>query len=366
MFGINQYVPILKGKEGEFMALQRLSPEVRAGLTPFIDVQQREKAPQWIAKKLLKSWGVMRPIFLDFRYLSPSPETLLDSHPIVEMAQLARDQELRVIIALGHERSDEYVAAVRRAREICSCQVCVRLTPESMSDLAFLRDGIPKLLEQAGAVQQFAHLLLDFGFVEPHEVNAKAALAVRALTTVKNLHAYSSVILVATGFPFNLMGIPMDHVIDRTEVALWDRVRDAGVPRVPIFGDYGIAHPEVDNTMDPRKMNPSPSVRYTAEGKWVIIKRRSKKRKSKPTKGKVATRKRDYTPFLQVCRDLMGQDVYCGREFSRGDEEIFRIARGTKKEPGPGSPTVWRRIGTNHHLSFVVLREANHFAGKKP
>ena len=38
MFGYKHYVPILKGKDGEFRALARLTPSVRRKITPFIDI----------------------------------------------------------------------------------------------------------------------------------------------------------------------------------------------------------------------------------------------------------------------------------------------------------------------------------------
>jgi hypothetical protein len=38
MFGYKHYVPILKGKDGEFRALEHLTPKIRRNLTPFIDI----------------------------------------------------------------------------------------------------------------------------------------------------------------------------------------------------------------------------------------------------------------------------------------------------------------------------------------
>lgn len=43
MFGSSHYVPILKGKEGEFKALSTLSSAAKARLTPFIDIPRRDK-----------------------------------------------------------------------------------------------------------------------------------------------------------------------------------------------------------------------------------------------------------------------------------------------------------------------------------
>ena len=64
-------------------------------------------------------------------------------------------------------------------------------------------------------------------------------------------------------------------------------------------------------------------------------------------------------PFRRLCVDLTGRKEYCGEDFSPGDQELYLRARGSK---GPGNPTVWREIGTSHHLSFVVLKESSRFA----
>ncbi len=42
MFGYKHYVPVLKGKEGEFRALAHLPPNAKDRLTPFIDIPRRE------------------------------------------------------------------------------------------------------------------------------------------------------------------------------------------------------------------------------------------------------------------------------------------------------------------------------------
>jgi hypothetical protein len=231
-----------------------------------------------------------------------------------------------------------------------------------MANISFLKDGLPKLIESVAAVPRFSHILLDFGFLEETEIAAKTALAARALNTIGGISDYASVIAAATGFPFNLSGLAKDDRVVRSEILLFEQLKGLQLNRFPTFGDYCIAHPEVDDEMDPRLMNPSPSIRYTSLREWIILKRRRKALKTKPSKSRVKTKKRDYTPFLQVCRDLMKREEYCGPKFSPGDAEIQNRARGTRTRPGPGSPMIWRKIGTSHHLTFVVQTESNRSA----
>jgi hypothetical protein len=346
MMGINSYIPILKGKGAEFRALRFLPPSVRCELTPLIEIQRREHAAGWVANQLEKSWGPLRPILLDFPYFDGQAKLVEDA------VRLATDKSILPILVVGPERSITYRQALKTARTNHGCQICVRLPTAKMSDLSFLRTGISELLAELGATPQFSHILLDFAYLETKELNSRVALAVRALKTIGNVKDYSSVTIAATGFPFNLMGMPPDHQVSRTELILWENVVAQNPPRIPNFGDYGIAHPEVDDSLDPKKANPTPSIRYTASRDWIVLKRRSKRKaKDKSKKGKVSTRKRDYTPFRTVCQALIRRTEFCGAEFSPGDLDISRVARRTL---GTGTPIVWRRIGTSHHLCFVV------------
>lgn len=77
MFQFKHYVPILKGKMGEFGALQHLAVEVKDALSPFIDVPRvpldfPSRTPKYpleahlkkIAGKIKSSWGKSRPFFI--------------------------------------------------------------------------------------------------------------------------------------------------------------------------------------------------------------------------------------------------------------------------------------------------------------
>ena len=46
MFDYRHYVPVLKGKDGEFKALEHLQSNARDRLTPFIDIPRRDLDPK--------------------------------------------------------------------------------------------------------------------------------------------------------------------------------------------------------------------------------------------------------------------------------------------------------------------------------
>lgn len=85
-------------------------------------------------------------------------------------------------------------------------------------------------------------------------------------------------------------------------------------------------------------MRPSASIRYTCESAWLVLKGRN-------------VRDHGYEQFHDMCRDLVQRQEYSGRHFSWGDEYIDECAA---RRVSKGSLTTWRKVGTSHHLAFVV------------
>ena len=119
-------------------------------------------------------------------------------------------------------------------------------------------------------------------------------------------------------------------------------VQRASILRVPQFGDYGIAHP-IMAELDPRTMVMSANLRYTADDYWLVLKKRN-------------VNKHGYSQFIDICRDLVKLQEYSGRSFSWGDQQIADYAAGNG---GPGNAQMWRKIGTNHHLTKTIKQVAS-------
>ena len=112
--------------------------------------------------------------------------------------------------------------------------------------------------------------------------------------------------------------------------------------RLPTYSDCAIQHPKGVENFDFRTMQVSASVRYTVRNQWLLIKGESTKT----------------TPAIEQFPDLATQltyghlsGYYAGSDHCLGCIQIQDAANGVK---GLGSPGVWRRIGTIHHLTTVV------------
>ena len=129
--------------------------------------------------------------------------------------------------------------------------------------------------------------------------------------------------------------------IERTEWKLWLELvqKEQKLGRLPAFGDYAIAHPDL-TAFDPKKMKLSASVRYTGRESWVIWKGRNLKDHGSQQ-------------FNAISKLLVEHNEYTNG-ISWGDNFVQRCALGGP----PGNHEQWRKAGTSHHLELVTRQLA--------
>ncbi len=95
MFDHKHYVPILKGKQGEYSALESLSSATKSRLTPLIEVPQipwdfENEMPaksldehlDKVAAKIQNCWKSDRALFLDLLWIPEEGSMEDGSHPL--------------------------------------------------------------------------------------------------------------------------------------------------------------------------------------------------------------------------------------------------------------------------------------------
>jgi hypothetical protein len=166
------------------------------------------------------------------------------------------------------------------------------------------------------------------------------------LISIQELEKWRSLTLASSSFPENLSDFGRD-VIGKTERSDWllwrGLIKNSGsINRLPRFSDYAISHPEIPE-IDPRLMQASASIRYTADEHWLIVKGRG-------------VRLSGFSQFNELCKKLIRRPEYKGPEFSWGDWFINECAEDRE---GPGNLTTWRQVGTNHHIKLVLHQIAS-------
>lgn len=356
MFGDRHYVPILKWRQGEQLALRELDPQVRGRLTPLIEIppvtwdyendcpaKTIDEHVNGVADSIRRNWGD-RPAFIDLPWCLD--DRVSDGRLAVEKVfddLLAKDQP--AVPVTGLARSTNYQSAIRRIVARDRLGVCIRIEPEDWEDPGTLNQEVSELCDELGVRRQQCDLLIDFKSVAGVSVGSIVLLATSLLGMLDGINEWRTLIWAGSAFPENLIGIPADAMthIPRSEWQAWSNIaRRNSVARVPTFGDYAISHPEPSD-VDPRVMRMSANLRYTTSDSWLVLKGRN-------------VRQHGHEQFNALCRALVGHPDYSGPGFSWGDSYIDRCARGVD---GPGNASMWRRVGVSHHLTLVTHALAN-------
>jgi hypothetical protein len=354
------YVPILKGKEGEFAALEALDAGVRESLIPLIEIpdipydyandrpaKTLEAHVDGIGERLRRCWAG-RPLYLDLPWFDE--EQLGDGR--VAAALVFADCTRFGVIAMpviSRTSTAEYLAAAQAHAVRCGAGLCLRLLVADFEEDVDLGAEVERLLNAVARVSvDSIDLLLDLEDLGGRTESKGDVLVARSvLSMTPRSAAWRRVILAAASFPEDLSDVNAATTVTlpRHEWALWTTLRRRPSPTQRpdmIFGDYGIAHP-VPKELDPRTMRMSASIRYTTPDSWLVAKGRN-------------VRQYGFEQYFDLCRALVERPEYSGAAFSWGDGFISECAA---RRSGPGNATTWRKVGTNHHLTLVALALAN-------
>jgi hypothetical protein len=356
------YVPVLKGKEGEYGALEALATsasDVRDWIIPLVEVpdvpydyESEESAKtldqhvSGIADRLRKCWQGRR-LFIELPW-PEGEERLSDGR--VALESVLSDCAARGVPAipvLSRQKSAGYLSVAKKYLASARLGLCIRLLVGDFEEDVDLESEIGRMLSGLNSADMSSiDLVLDLEDLGPD--TGRALLVARSLfSMIPSKDRWRRVILVAASFPEDLSEVDAATItpLPRREWDLWKTLqrRPGLLPRRDlIFGDYGIAHPVIKE-LDPRTMRMSASIRYTTPDSWLVLKGRN-------------VRQYGFDQYFELSKALVRHPQYCGRDFSWGDRYISDCSEGMT---GPGNATTWRKVGTNHHLTMVVQQLAN-------
>jgi hypothetical protein len=349
------YVPILKGKEGEYGALEALSASVQNVIAPLIEVPDvpydyaNERPARslddhvgGVADRLKRSWGD-RHLYLELPWFGDD-EHLRDGMAAAERVfNDCAARQLNAVPVVRTSSSDAYLAATRSHVRRCGGRFAIRLMTSDFDEEG-AEDPLAQVTRLLNSIQGIVaqgDLILDFGDVG--EDAARASLVARSvLSQAPLMEQWQRVVLAGASFPENLseFSAATTSKVPRIEWQVWQRLRRRPLPRNSelVFGDYAIAHP-IPSELDPRVMRMSASIRYTTEEHWLVVKGKN-------------VREWGFDQYYDLARNLVALPEFSGEHFSWGDQYIARAARA--HVTGPGNATTWRKVGTNHHITFVA------------
>ncbi|WP_119576264.1 beta family protein [Micromonospora radicis] len=332
-----QYWPILKARAGEFKALARLRDHEVSTLQPLFEVSPSDDGPTHAGLKFVRQLRESAPAGLTVGVDTTYARVNDDGRPLI--MEIANDLALwgiPIAPVIRLQDPDEQFSACGEAARLHNETAIVRLgsittDPDPVADSS----RISRALSIAKINRERCHLVVDMADVSSERDVSRAEQIARNVLDSLGNQEWASIVVASGAMPSAITNVPRNEAtpLARWDWELWKRLADRG----PDFGDYAIAHPEMQG---PVPRGPIPSLRYTTSDHWWIY------RWARNETG-------GNDSFYDLCKTLVASDHWPaeGSNFSWGDSELARCAR---RQPGPGSATQWRAWGTSHHLAHVI------------
>lgn len=175
MFGLEHYVPVLRWKRGEQVALAWLDATDRDAITPLIEITPDDYSPDNpdaaanLATRLPRLTATLetargsRRTFVDFGLLAAGIKMPPGQQPITEFFSLLEGGGTNAVPVTGLTRSVEYQVATRTIAARTH-ELALRLTLDDLRQPTLHRD-IDALLGRQGLPPDHVHLLVDLALV---------------------------------------------------------------------------------------------------------------------------------------------------------------------------------------------------------
>jgi hypothetical protein len=230
-----RYVPILRWKQAEKLALRHLHNEDRDRITPLIEITPKSFDPPKAGKnegkrpdprlvledhvkELLEDWQYA-PFFLDFCLIDGLIPLIGGvRHPLVYLAEIAQLYKLHMVPVIGLKRRDEYKSAVSRVFQMDGRGICLRVLAKEIPQSAFAQ-RVKAILNRLGLDESKVDLFLDYQAIDPQEPDLRTIL-----TNIPRLGEWRSLTVASGAFPMDLQGCKLgSNLIPRTDWLNWKR-----------------------------------------------------------------------------------------------------------------------------------------------
>ncbi|MGC5010071.1 beta family protein [Streptosporangium sp. DT93] len=341
------YMPILKGRAGDFLALGKVAEELRPFIRALVEVMPVERKRGEEGRTVLQSVAAFEERVEG--HLSAECDLVVDCGPLLDRyghphACGAMTMVSNVMEKLGRriipvvrptDRDCEFRDAGHAARRH-GRGVCLRVPwPGSRARVEGSR--LSRRMEHANLRFTDVDLVIDLWAVDSDALlRSRTADALTALAWASRFPV-RSVTVAAGAFPKDLGTVPFGAPtpVLRSDAALW-RTVTASRPGV-FYGDYGVSSPRAE------RRNPHPELRYTFDDYWYVY--RCERGDGPGALG----------GFEDLCKAVVTDFRPArGAVSSWGDQEIERFAAGRPLLPRrPGS---WHACAMSHHIATVVDR----------
>ena len=325
------YVPVLRWKRGERVALRELGAE-RSRVVPLIEPITLPFDAEWaneFVAQVAVNWG-KSPFFLELGVLGDDAGTVVRN-----LMRVAMSVSVAPILVTGLASDSQSQECVKLIGLSSDQGVCIRITKADLRS-AVLEPRVELTLELLGRRANDVDVVVDYGVCRASDPTFSYMEE-----RLPRFESWRSLIALGGSFPKDLSGLSIgEHELVRQEWLNWSKQIAVMSSRIPTLGDYTTQHAVYEDP--PQNANVSASIRYTSTDYWVVM--RGEGLRNKTGAG--------FAQYPAIAQLLMDRKEYCGPTFSYGDRYISQVA--ARIPPTTGNPETWLRAGINHHIAFVV------------
>lgn len=344
------YIPIIKGKKYDLRALGQLPTENRILIKPLIELPptpQNSGVDEYLNKFIqnLIKYGGQGRLFVDFYGFLPG-ETIKNGTltTIAGYESLLNDAQQQVTPVYGFGRDDMLWEQLGQVVKLHDQGFCFRLEEDDLEEDAAEEtwENILTRSEQLGCSLNNIDILIDLRDVRLKSINEKVNLITDFWLLKPKEIMFRSLAIAGSSAPKDVSVIPEDSTgkIERKELLIWANLKTNMVDSDNfIYSDYGVVHPDFAAYDLPVGGSANCKIRYTAGNNIIIF--RGHKRAGDTGQ-----------PHLLASK-VRSNPIYCGRDFSFGDQYIDDVADHKK---GPGNLGNWLLADMNHHLTYTSIQ----------
>jgi hypothetical protein len=344
MFDHRHYVPVLKSKQNELLALGELEAGAAARCTPLIEImppaETRSGPPpsledqlQTVVRRLAVGRGDADRVFIDTRHLRDSMRSD-GKHPLVDLFDRMRD-EIAAVPVGGLNRSRSHENALATVAETDGSGAVLRLESEDVFEAGGLDRAVNDWLDAVSLTPGVVDLVVDLGALRAGTTDDVVA-GRETLRALPRLHQWRSLTLAGGAFPEDLNKLAEDKTYnrDRHDWLLFLRVLAGRLPRKPAFGDYSIHDTRVQTGGGLGNAH----LRFSADSHWVIVRRQNLRR---------ATR---FKQYYDACAILRGRAEFDDADHCFGCRKIAACVA----PESTGQQGSWLKAGDVHHITVAT------------
>jgi hypothetical protein len=353
---MNNYIPFLKLKSAEILAIKELAAELQAEITPFFDFpQKKERFTEDNFKKTTKTMGNSLR-----RHLGNMSNFYLDNFDIDSDMEIDGMNNYRyllesfsdcpVIPVVGIDRCQDHIDAVFDTKKsgVIASEVCaIRIVPEDFENFVVIADDIDDMVGEVLETFRDTDLIFDCR-VCLHQNSKKLALNIINFTK-KFSASYPIRKLIVTGSSIpasinEITGVENEVTFPRIELSIFNKVSSeiSGLYNI-VLGDYGIVSPNYSHLdiMPEAMLNvTAPKILYAFDNYQYVIRG-----------GAIRTHPRSFAQYFDLAKILVAKNFFRGRYYSFGDRFLEEKSKGSGRNIMPASiikPTV------NAHITFML------------